>query len=114
MPLCASIICAVWSPASKWLTSWFSFVVSNCELSLSHWYILGQVWYLIVSIPDLCTLTYFKEKEKLNNLQRLYIWLLVHYHPCLLVSWLNILFVGFSFSLMFVSYSPVFVFSSCF
>ena len=25
--------------------------------------ILGQVWYLIVSIPDLCTLTYFK----LNN-----------------------------------------------
>ena len=21
--------------------------------------ILGQVWYLIVSIPDLCTLTYF-------------------------------------------------------
>ena len=22
--------------------------------------ILGQVWYLIVSIPDLCTLTYFK------------------------------------------------------
>ena len=24
------------------------------------WGILGQVWYLIVSIPDLCTLTYFK------------------------------------------------------
>ena len=22
--------------------------------------ILGQVWYLIVSIPDLCTLTFFK------------------------------------------------------
>ena len=22
--------------------------------------ILGQVWYLIVSIPDLCTLTYFQ------------------------------------------------------
>ena len=21
--------------------------------------ILGQVWYLIVSIPDLCTITYF-------------------------------------------------------
>ena len=28
------------------------------SLSLSHWY-LGQVCYLIVSIPDLCTLTYF-------------------------------------------------------
>ena len=25
--------------------------------------ILGQVWYLIVSIPDLCTLTYFKKNE---------------------------------------------------
>ena len=23
--------------------------------------LLGQVWYLIVSIPDLCTLTYFQE-----------------------------------------------------
>ena len=22
------------------------------------WYDLGQVWYLIVSIPDLCNLTY--------------------------------------------------------
>ena len=22
-------------------------------------FILGQVWYLVVSIPDLCTLTYF-------------------------------------------------------
>ena len=25
--------------------------------------IQGQVWYLIVSIPDLCTLTYFHKKE---------------------------------------------------
>ena len=28
MPLC---ICALWSPAGKALTSWLSFVVSNCE-----------------------------------------------------------------------------------
>ena len=28
--------------------------------------ILGQVWYLIVSIPDLCTLTYF-EGESMNG-----------------------------------------------
>ena len=27
-----------------------------CEFPIG---ILGQVWYLIVSIPDLCTLTYF-------------------------------------------------------
>ena len=32
--LCLSVrlfICALWSPAWKWLTSWLSFVVSNCE-----------------------------------------------------------------------------------
>ena len=37
--LCARLfICALWSPAGKELTSWLSFVVSNCELLLSHWY----------------------------------------------------------------------------
>ena len=57
--LCARLFaCALWSPAGKGLTSWLSFVVSIVSLSLSH-SILGQVWYLIVSIPDLCTLTYF-------------------------------------------------------
>ena len=29
--------------------------------------ILGQVWYLIVSIPDLCTLTYFKGNGGFGN-----------------------------------------------
>ena len=28
---CASFIDALWSPAGKGLTSWLSFVVSNCE-----------------------------------------------------------------------------------
>ena len=49
-------ICALWSPAGKGLTSWLSFVLSNCHFPIG---ILGQVWYLIVLIPDLCTLTYF-------------------------------------------------------
>ena len=49
-------ICASWSPAGKGLTSGLSFVVSSVSLSLSHWY-PGSV--LIVSIPDLCNLTYF-------------------------------------------------------
>ena len=31
MSLCTSFICALWSPAGKGLTSWLSFVVSNCE-----------------------------------------------------------------------------------
>ena len=37
--LCARLfIFALWSPAGKGLTSWFSFVVSTVSLSLSHWY----------------------------------------------------------------------------
>ena len=54
---CARLfICALWSPAGKGLISWLSFVVSLCHFPIN---ILGQVWYLIVSIPDLCSLTYF-------------------------------------------------------
>ena len=29
---------ALWSPAGKGLTYWLSFVVSNCEFVISHWY----------------------------------------------------------------------------
>ena len=47
-------ICALWSHAGKGLTSWLSFVVSNCEFVT-----FPLVPYLIVSIHDLCTLTYF-------------------------------------------------------
>ena len=58
--LCARLfICALWSPAGKGLTSWLSFEMSNCECHFPIG-ILGQVWYLIVSIPDFCTLTYFE------------------------------------------------------
>ena len=38
MSLCASVLCALWSPAGKGLTSWLSFVVSTVSWSLSHWY----------------------------------------------------------------------------
>ena len=30
--------------------------------------ILGQVWYLIVSIPDLCTITYFCDGVALTTI----------------------------------------------
>ena len=59
---CARLfICALWSPAGKGLTSWLSFVVSSVSLSLSRWY-PGSVWYLIVSIPDLCNLITYINK----------------------------------------------------
>ena len=47
-------VIAMWSPAGKGLTSWLLFVMSNCDVG-----ILGQVWCLMVSIPDLCPLFYF-------------------------------------------------------
>ena len=55
-------MCALYSPAGKGLTSWLSFVVSNCEF-VTLIGIFGQEWYLIVSIPDFCTLTYFNRLE---------------------------------------------------
>ena len=57
---CARLfIDALWSPAGKGLASWLSFVMSNCEVVTG---ILGQVWSLIVSIPDLRPLSYFVYK----------------------------------------------------
>ena len=40
-----------------------AFEVSNCEL-VTPVGILFQVWYLIVSIADLCTLTYFASENQ--------------------------------------------------
>ena len=59
MPCARLFICALWSLAGKRLTSWLSFVVPTVSVSLCHWYPGSGVVYLIVSIPDLCTLTYF-------------------------------------------------------
>ena len=53
------LIAALWSPAGKGVTSRLSFVVLNCVVVTFPFGILGQVWYLIVSIPDLCPLSNF-------------------------------------------------------
>ena len=45
--------------AGKGLTFWLSFVVLNCVVVTFPFSILGQVWYLIVLIADLCPLSYF-------------------------------------------------------
>ena len=52
-------IAALWSPAGKELTSWLLFVVFNFDFVTFPCGILDQVWYLIVSVPDLCRLSYF-------------------------------------------------------
>ena len=50
---------ALWSSAGKGMTSWLSFVMSNCDVVTSPSGTLGQVRCLIVLIPDLCPLSYF-------------------------------------------------------
>ena len=52
-------IAGLWSPAGKGLTSWLSFVISNYVFVTFRCGILGQVWYLTVSILDYCHLSYF-------------------------------------------------------
>ena len=60
MPLCASVYMCL--GVTCWERSGLlalSFVVSNCEFCHFPIGILSQVWYMIVLIPDLCTLNYF-------------------------------------------------------
>ena len=52
-------IAALWFPVGKGLISWLSLVVFNCVFVTFQCGILGQMWYLIVSIPKLCQLSYF-------------------------------------------------------
>ena len=58
-------IAALWLPAGKGLTSWLLFVMFNCVFVTIPCGILGQVWYLIVLILDLCHLSYL-DKLKLG------------------------------------------------
>ena len=48
-------IAVLWSPVG---TTWLLFVKFNCVFVTFPRGILCQVWYLIVSIPDLCHLSY--------------------------------------------------------
>ena len=57
-------IAALWSPAGKGLASWLSLVMLIVIFVTFPCGILDQVWYMIVSFPDLCHLSYF------NNLLR--------------------------------------------
>ena len=59
MLLCL-VIDVLWSPAGKGLTSRLSLIMLNCVFVTFPCGILDQVWYLIVSIPDLSPLSYFK------------------------------------------------------
>ena len=52
-------IAALMSAAGKGMTSWLLFVMSTCDFVTFPFGILGQAWYLIVLVPDLCRLSNF-------------------------------------------------------
>ena len=57
--LCGHLLGKGWPLGSRlWCLLWV------CHFPIG---ILGQVWYLIVSIPDLCTLTYFAKRRDLPS-----------------------------------------------
>ena len=55
----ASVFCCVVVTCLKGVTSWLSFVMFYCVFVTFLCGILGQVWNLIVSIPDLATFLTF-------------------------------------------------------
>ena len=66
MSLCL-FICALWSPAVKGLTSWLSFVVSNCEFvtfPLVSWVRCGTLLYRFLNFAPLFT---FEEADQELN-----------------------------------------------
>ena len=50
---------ALWSPAGKGLTSWLSFVMSICDIVTFPLVSWVRCSAMVVSIPDLCPLSYF-------------------------------------------------------
>ena len=61
-------IATLWSPAGKGLTSWLSCLMIYCVFVTCPCGVLCQVWYLIVSISDLCFLNYFVQKASLATM----------------------------------------------
>ena len=73
MPLCASVLCALWSPAGKRLTPWLSFVVSYCEFvtfPLVSWDRCVAWLYRFLIFAPLLTLTQLKLISYLHCLSR--------------------------------------------
>ena len=61
-------IAAFWSPDEKGLRPFFSMVMFYCVLVTIPCGVLSKVWYLIVSLPDICLLSNFNyETNKTHN-----------------------------------------------
>ena len=90
--LCGHLLGKGWPLGSRfWCLLWV------CHFPIG---ILGQVWYLIVSIPDLCTITYFLYAN------RMVLSLLVYCIPLLplFVWWLRLVLVLSCVNCLFDTY----------
>ena len=45
------------------------YVMFSCGFVTFTYDVLGQVWYLIVLIPDLCFLPYYKNEIRIGHIQ---------------------------------------------
>ena len=81
-------IAALWSPEGKGLTSWLLFGM----FVTFPFGIFGQVWYLIVLIPDPCCLSYFQDRLSLNEGQK-YCTMLQREHSAILSTFIKLPFV---------------------
>ena len=81
---------ALWSPAGKALTSWLSFVTTvmlSCLNVTFPYGVLRQVWYLIVSIPDLCLLPYFVNIREYTSLSDLIYYFIFQHNHLYIEQW---------------------------
>ena len=58
--LSCMLLAALWRPDHFTLL----YVISICVFVTFRYGVLGQVWYLIVSLPDLCLLPYYVTNNK--------------------------------------------------
>ena len=59
-----SVHCCLVLTCWEGLTSRLSFVMFHCVFVTFPYGILGQVWYLIVSIPESCHLSYYEKSHE--------------------------------------------------
>ena len=76
-------IAELWSHAGKELTSWLLFVMFNCVCVTFPCGILGQAWYLIVSIPDLSHKHFIAFLNQCNEFKIQYIEYREHVSSCI-------------------------------
>ena len=90
--LCARLfICALWSPAGKGLTSWLSFVVSNCEFvtfPLVSWVGCGTWLYRLLIFAPFLTLVW-KSCCTFQNKPNYTVWAVTcDFQHCSILTWI--------------------------